>query len=263
MQLPYSDTNSPPEGYGGQPQPTQQPAVPADPAVDQGMPNITGIRGFFYPRWALLAGMLLSVLAVVGFFIKSYYQMHVCAYGFLCTPDLWPSWVQIAIIWSFYLLMVFVSYVTGLGFLEVQNPNRPPVAQMLSELLRALSNFAPIHWLLMSFGSVAIIGIGAMIYWSHFNTLAFAYCGIIFYISVCAMIFNPRGNRQMTAQQQLAANNARAVGPRTILGTLPRLNRLIPNRPRRRDRRPPPAPQPVAVPGMNAQQPIIPGEGNL
>jgi len=218
------------------------PAVP----INAHIPDVVGGRGWGYPRWPLLAAILLTPFIIVGYLINLYYDSHDCNFGILCNIDLLPGVVQVLIIWAMYGILWFVSLIFGVIWLE-----GPASSNILASFLRRISNFEPVRWLLVSYGGLALLGMVIGVFLNRLTPVAFAMVTIVVIVALYACFWRPPipATEDQSSQAQMQRDARQAGTPGFVLRSLFPFNYLFPNR---------------ATPPANAPQAQqAPGQGNL
>ncbi len=264
------------------PPPRRQPAQPQQPAqpINQNVPNVVGMRGFFYPRWWVLSAFLMSTIFLLIFCFGRFFPCS--SAGYLCSFTTWHPVYQVAAIWLVFLLVAGLAFFLGLGSIEIPGRDHSPIALFF----RNLSEFGPLSLLLQLYALIALGVLIAMWLLDRSTPFSFAYLAIAVFVGntsffhrhtlrerrsyligygivglislpitalyrsahqalwpfllaglllmvsgIAASFWRPRPVRQLTAQEQVDANIARAATPGFLLRNTWPLNRFLPNRP--------------------------------
>ena len=167
--------------------------------------NLIKSKGFFYPRWPVLAAIFVSFCTFIGLGIWIYYLYLPCTLGPLCHIDALPDWLIFTIIMLFF---VFSWYIASLfvGYLEIPDtPKRRPITKHTIHFFRYISDFEPIRYLLIGFGGAIFLLIAGLIIIGRFrfqglpDALAFmAIC-----VSLCVLFRKiPRPASEPTDEQR-------------------------------------------------------------
>ncbi len=115
--------------------------------------------GFFYPRWAVLAGILLVPTGIIGEVVKAYFDTHLCGLGSICRLDATPGVFQVLIIWAAFLVLWGVGFAVGHGPLvervtdHTVGPKHP-----VTHFFWHLSHFERVTPFIYGFGGLALVG---------------------------------------------------------------------------------------------------------
>ena len=115
--------------------------------------------GWFYPRWAVLAGILLVPTGIIGELINVYYANHLCSFGQLCTIDETSGLMQIVIIWAAFLGLWGLAFAIGRKPLvenlrdHTYGPSHP-----VSNFFWHLSHFERVTPFIYGIGILAFLG---------------------------------------------------------------------------------------------------------
>ncbi len=207
-------------------QPPLGQGTPPAPAADADVPNAIGNRGWIYPRWPLLAAMCMAPFAIVGYLIYLYYGGHICNLGLLCDINLLPGWVEVPLIWLAFGLLWLLSLIFGIGSLEGPEPR-----SRIATFVRHLSDFEQAHWLLISYGGAALLGIVMAILLRKLSPVAFALATIVVIVAICVLFWRPpHTEEEQSAQAQYQREARRAATPLFVLRSLFPFNHIWPNR---------------------------------
>ena len=212
---------------------TQPPRGLGDDTTPPGahLPDPIGRFGGLYPRWPLLAAILLLPCILVGYGLDQYYQTRTCPMGFLCSMDVWPAPVQVMLIWAgfglLWLLMLLVGVSQGVEANEATRRQH-----FLGESLRAISDFRTIRPLMGILG--ILISMVFLWTWLHqrLNASLVAFSVIFIFVAADVFFYPQQRRRPHTAQEQINADTARAHGFLGVLRSIPPFRWLIPNRAR-------------------------------
>jgi hypothetical protein len=221
-----------------------QPAGAAPPAagpVNQYVPNVVGDRGWGYPRWPLLAAMLLVPFIIIGYLLEHFYRD--CRLGMLCNMDVLPGPAQVALIWLAFGCLWFVALLFGVTRLE----GAAPSSTGLARFLRRISDFETVRGLLVGYGGLALVGMLLAFALNRLTPAAFALGMIVVIVALLTGLWRPRTPvaQNQGAAGQMQQNPQQARSASSVLRSLFPFNYLFPNR---------------AAPPANAPQP--PQAGN-
>ena len=115
--------------------------------------------GFFYPRWAVLAGILLVPTGIIGEVIKAYFDNHLCALGAACRLDATPGVLQVLIIWAAFVGLWAIAFAIGRGPLaeQVTDHKYGPV-HPFTQFFWHLSHFERATSFIYGIGGIAFVG---------------------------------------------------------------------------------------------------------
>lgn len=216
--------------------------------VGSEVPGVARMYGGLYPRWPLLAAILMTPFIVIGYVIHLYYLTHSCPFGFICQVDLLNGMAQVGLIWLFFGVFWLCSFVFGVRLLE--DPQTSDSAghtgeyHPIARFVRTLSDFGPVRWLLVALGGVALLGAGASILLGRITPIALAFAGIVVMIGICALVWrvesaHTAARQPETAQEALQREARAATEPLNVFRSIPGINRIIPRRARQRNAAPP------------------------
>ncbi len=161
-----------------------------DPPVNQNVPDIVGNRGGLYPRWWILSAFVTSILAIMVLLLGPYFPCS--ATGNLCHLTTWNPVVQVLVIWAAFILIWLLALIFGVGSIEV--PRRE--VSRLAEFIRSVSEFGPLHPLLLIFGAIALCALAVMWIVDSTSPFAFAFCSIVVFIANASYFFRHNGRQQ-------------------------------------------------------------------
>jgi hypothetical protein len=166
-------------------------------------------RSIWHPRWPLLAGIIYTPAALIGYGFKVYYlspQSQACAFGQLCYIETLPSSEQVALIWLGFLVLWTLVYLLGRKALGGPIPPRP---YTLAGRLYAVSQFQPARHILGIFGLAALAGIVVATVERQTDPAGFAMAAIVIFVAARVLAYGPpRATLQVTpgeATRPLAA----------------------------------------------------------
>lgn len=166
--------------------PEPEPANQANQAIDRDVPTIGRGRLGWYPRWWILAAFLCSIIIVIGLLV---WQPLLCpdqgngtAPALICHITSWVSPVHVALIW---LLLLACWFVAALGFNLVEVPRAE--RSTVGEILRSLSEFGPLHTMLLIQGGVALVIINIMWWLDNSPPIAFTFLSIVVFLANCSL----------------------------------------------------------------------------
>jgi len=84
-------------------------------SVTPSIGDITGDRGVFYPRWLLLAFLILTPLVVLTYSARfmSVFTGDACPLG-TCTFDALPGVFQVGLLWLMFVVLWMFAFLFGL-----------------------------------------------------------------------------------------------------------------------------------------------------
>jgi hypothetical protein len=232
MQAPGNQA-APPQAGGG-PNPNQ--------------PDIMATRNWNYPRWPLLAALLLMPAVCLGYSLYLLDIGHTCYVPLFCTMvATLPAVGQILLVWSAFGLLWLLSIAFGGARLEGTGSRGP-----LATLLRDLSNFTPIRGLLIWSGVVALLSILLVTLLGRMSALGFALAMLIVFVAAMVWLWQPPEQVIANQAQQSPFRQAarRAGNALYILRNLVPFRYIFPNQ----------APQPQAA-NPAAPQAAQPAQG--
>lgn len=161
-----------------------------DPPVNQNVPDVVGNRGGLYPRWWILSAFVTSILAIMVLLLGPHFPCS--AAGNLCHFTTWNPVVQVLIVWAAFILIWLLALILGVGSIEVprREVSRP------AEFVRSISEFDPLHPLLLIFGAIALCALVAMWVVDSATPFAFAFCSIVVFIANASHFFRHTGRQQ-------------------------------------------------------------------
>jgi len=149
------------------------------------MPNLWRSRGGCYPRWWVLATFLMAILTVV---VMLLWNPVICPRqaGHLalpiCAVATWPALLQILILWLLFAALWVLTYMLGLGLIEVPRRERNPVV----DVVRAASEFGPLHPLLLIQGVIGLGWIIALWWLDRTPPVTFVLLSILVFVANCS-----------------------------------------------------------------------------
>jgi hypothetical protein len=171
------------------PNPVQPP--PAEPLrgdgdVGRNIFNIVGERGGWYPRWWIIAtfccSMFVTIIVLLWHPLICPDQQINASQPIVCGFTQWADFWQIALIWLLMLLLWLLALIFGMGAVEIPARQR----SRFGELLRAISEFGPIH-ILLAFQGLAALPLLLGTWWFNRSTpLSFAFLSMTVFLSHCS-----------------------------------------------------------------------------
>lgn len=147
-----------------------------DQPVNQNVPNVVGMRGFFYPRWWVLSGFFMSIILLLAYCFGRFFPCSET--GPLCSFTSWQPVFQVAATWLVFLLIAGLAFLLGLGSIELPARKRSPIALFF----RSLSEFGPLSLLLQLYALVALSLLITMWLLNRSTPLAFAYLAMVIFV---------------------------------------------------------------------------------
>jgi hypothetical protein len=175
----------------------QEPLIRAVPdpnqRVDRNVPSIVRSRGGWYPRWWILSAFFCSLVIMFG---SLTWYLSPCStpgnFNFLCYFATWhPLW-QVLFTWLIFLIFWAIALLLGIGAIEVPRRERSRFAVFF----RSVSEFGPLHPLLLFYGFFALCGLIAMWYMGRTTPLAFATTSIVVFVANCSFFQRRSGREQ-------------------------------------------------------------------
>lgn len=154
-------------------------------APDQYMPSLWRSRGGYYPRWWVLATFCMACLSVVVMLLwnpvfcpqqAGHLALPICAVAS------WPTLLQILILWLLFVALWILTYMLGVGLIEVPRPERNPVINVV----RAASEFGPLHPILLIQGAIGLLWIIALWWLDRTPPLTFVLLSILVFVANCS-----------------------------------------------------------------------------
>jgi hypothetical protein len=149
------------------------------------MPNLWRSRGGCYPRWWVLAAFLLASLSVLVILLWSPLlcpRQPARLSLPICTIAIWPVLLQILILWLLFAALGVLTFMLGVGLIEVPRRERNRVV----DVVRAASEFGPLHPMLLLQGALALCGIIALWWLDRTPPVAFALLSILVFVANCS-----------------------------------------------------------------------------
>jgi hypothetical protein len=154
-------------------------------APDQYMPNPWRSRGGCYPRWWVLATFFMACLTVVGILLwnpvlcprqAGHLPLPICAVA------TWPGLVQILLLWLLFAALGVLAFMLGVGLIEVPRRERNRVI----DVVRAASEFGPLHPLLLIQGAIGLAWIVALWWLDRTPPVVFVLLSILVFVANCS-----------------------------------------------------------------------------
>lgn len=173
----------------------QQPLLRATPNPNQEVnrdgPNVVRHRGGWYPRWWIISAFFCSTLIIFTILFGRFLPCFTTN-AYLCHVDTWYPVLQVLLIWSIFIIFWWLALLFGLGPIEVPGRERSQIARFF----RSVSEFGPLHLLLMIYGSVALCGLAAMWLLDRTTPLAFAVASIVVFVANCSLFQQSTGRER-------------------------------------------------------------------
>jgi hypothetical protein len=161
----------------------QQMQEPPNQLVNRDVPTVVGSRGGLYPRWWIVSAFITGILAILLLLVGPYVPCS--ATSNLCHFTNWYSILQVLVVWAVFVLVWFLAMIFGIGSIEIPRRER----SSLAEFVRSLSEFGPLHSLLLIFGTLALVSLIAMWVLDSTTPLAFAFCSIVVFVANASLFF--------------------------------------------------------------------------
>lgn len=217
-------------------EPLMSAAPPQNAQNDTAMPNpVTAPKGLLYPRWPLMAVVLLNILGFTGYLL---WRFVPCPPAFLqmpaspCSIASWNPLAQFFLLWLAFLILWLLSFILGYGIIEGEWGRG--ISPQVRFFLRAVSNFEPIRWLLFIYASLIAIITVSMLLFEKAEVLPLGLDSIVLFVTAWVFIRRPRKPAQQpTAQQQHEQDLANSVSPAYAFRSLPLIRGIWPPTPHR------------------------------
>lgn len=160
--------------------------------TDAGTPPVTSAgsndsdHGRGYPRWPILAALVLDVGAVAGYLINLYFTYHDCNLGVLCNVSQLPATLQVALIWLIFGALWLVLLILGMNFLSDGTSK-----SAIGFALKRISNLESIHRLLVSYGVLALLGVVVALLLDRLTPMTFALTTIVMIVMLYTLLWRP------------------------------------------------------------------------
>ncbi|MFL5698439.1 MAG: ATP-binding cassette domain-containing protein [Ktedonobacteraceae bacterium] len=172
------------------PSATNTPSSPSDidtgalPVIPEGGKYIDQDGG--YPRWPILATLILDLGTVAGYLINLHYSYHACNLGNLCNISQLSGALEVMLIW-----LIFGALWLVLVILSVTILKNGTSRSIIGYSLKRISNLESIHWLLVIYGALALLGIIVALLLNRLTPVAFALTTIVMMVALYTLLWRP------------------------------------------------------------------------
>ncbi|HEY1351781.1 MAG TPA: hypothetical protein VGF67_19340 [Ktedonobacteraceae bacterium] len=182
---------------------------------------VRAANGILYPRWPLLAALLLNAGCFIGYLLRRFAPCPgglLSLNGRICQIDTIPGVAQFLGLWLIFLLLWLCCFISGYAALEGTIPTHAVVRRYL----RAATTFDPIRWLLAFCAGCIFIATLTLLWRSQWLPVPLALNTIAMFVTCWIFIRrNRQQRRRLSPDAQYQRNLANTASPLYIFRSLP------------------------------------------